>query len=600
MKSDLKSTARITPPHTIALLLISLLSVYLASPLLFTANLNARLVFAFDSDEAHHIQLLQQALNGTGFDFNFHGYGHLFFNLTLLALKALSYFTHIDQQIIIITLRSASLVSGIACIWATFYLALYLAGPTFAILSALLLAIIPLEFIYYMGVSHPDVLQVLFVQLSLIACCRYSRINSLSNIIQAACFAGLAFATKYSGIFLLVLICALLCLKLTPRQQSKITLNLLITLRVILFLTGTLLLCISYYITPELVVQLTKAKDQLQATELAVFNKIHLLAYIFGVLCNTLACIPQLWRFLLNSKYFSALLYQVLIVISTFWASVILASPYSFKNFRILKGMLAESLHVNFGHSFKAQTPLSEWFSILASNQLLGSSCFIIFTLGFTVTIFDLIKTKDFLKSPISILHCWVILYLGYMLLNVRYREARYLFVILPSIFILASYYCLQISKCKFKLSGALVILLCGILLYHGNLALRQRQDFKQREKNYPAILIAKQLDSEFPENFKVAYDTAVYVPDKFKNAYFEWRWTTQRFLEIQPDIFILNKHQRAQYLDSEQRNNFYWGPELFTSIADFYWQLQNAKLEMYKHTSLGQFEVYVKQSPSQ
>jgi hypothetical protein len=194
------------------LLLIALVMVYFAWfawPLVWTASENIRLVSVFSSDEELFLQRLKDAISqhtlkielSTGIY-----YEGLYFNVALLPLFLLGCFTQVSEQRIIIVLRLVTIVFAIATIAAAFLLTRRYFGRLAAWLVALLLSILPLEFLHWSVTAHPDIPQVFFVVLGVYFCCRLAEEEHWRWLIWASASAGLAFASKYAGMFLLPVI----------------------------------------------------------------------------------------------------------------------------------------------------------------------------------------------------------------------------------------------------------------------------------------------------------------------------------------------------------------------------------------------------------
>jgi 4-amino-4-deoxy-L-arabinose transferase-like glycosyltransferase len=191
------------------ILLIVLTSAYfawLAFPLVLSASENLRIVSVFIYDEAWHLELIKKAIENRTFRLHFFGYGHLFFNITIVPLMLLSFFCQITEQQIIVMLRLVSTFFAVGTILITFILAQRYFGRFSAWLSALILAIVPLHFIKLSLISHPDTAQLFFLVLGIYFCCRMIEEVSWKWLFFASGSAGLAFACKYSGIFLLPII----------------------------------------------------------------------------------------------------------------------------------------------------------------------------------------------------------------------------------------------------------------------------------------------------------------------------------------------------------------------------------------------------------
>ena len=90
-------------------------------------------------------------------------------------------------------------------LWMTYRIGHRVFNPVAASIACVLLAVTP-DFLRWSLESHPDFPQLFWVLCALLACCRLANEFRLRWILLASLFAGLAFGTKYIGIFLLPVI----------------------------------------------------------------------------------------------------------------------------------------------------------------------------------------------------------------------------------------------------------------------------------------------------------------------------------------------------------------------------------------------------------
>jgi len=182
---------------------------------------NIEQIQVFNLDEgAGTWQLKQNVLNRDFEPRGFYNYGYLYLNLTHLFVKVaggLGYDSS-DEQFLCICLRLASLISWLFLgIW-TFLSCRNLKMRTyFSLLAAASIMLLPKVFEYAQFV-HPDLLQMNLIAMGIFFLSRPQ--TRLLDISFSCLIFGLAFGTKYSGVFLLPLPFLMLLHQLRKGQMS--------------------------------------------------------------------------------------------------------------------------------------------------------------------------------------------------------------------------------------------------------------------------------------------------------------------------------------------------------------------------------------------
>lgn len=186
-----------------ALMRVDFVVITISTLIVLTYGLESlNLMQVFDSDEhrivsmvLHHLQVGN--LNPDGY-FN---YGHLYESIGFAGLKFFSHFDwNVDIRLIGTWLRLLSLGFGALTCLMTYRLALTLGlARPLAVLSVLLLFTMP-DFVFYLRTIHPDTLQTFLMVASMVVAT--SR-HTFRAALLSAMLAGLAFGTKYSGVFIL-------------------------------------------------------------------------------------------------------------------------------------------------------------------------------------------------------------------------------------------------------------------------------------------------------------------------------------------------------------------------------------------------------------
>jgi len=157
---------------------------------------------AYSSDEANSAnQILNLYAVGLGTAPSFF-YGGGFFYPPAVFLHVIGFFTHVDQHTVILTLRAFCTAAGLGCICLTYLLGLMAVGPLVGLLGALFLASTP-GMLRWAVEGHPDLPQLFWTLVALVCCIRMLSDSRRRWPLLVGGAAGLAFGTKYGGLFLM-------------------------------------------------------------------------------------------------------------------------------------------------------------------------------------------------------------------------------------------------------------------------------------------------------------------------------------------------------------------------------------------------------------
>ena len=185
--------------------LCGLLYIAFTLPLLSVAADDLRMAGVYSLDEFGAATVVRHLYRGETLDPGTYKYGGLFYYLPMVALKFLGALGDVSERMIVVTLRGFCTLAGLGCLWMTYRIGLRVFNPVAASIACVLLAVAP-AFLRWSVESHPDLPQLFWVLCALLACCRLANEFRLRWILLASLFAGLAFGTKYIGIFLLPVI----------------------------------------------------------------------------------------------------------------------------------------------------------------------------------------------------------------------------------------------------------------------------------------------------------------------------------------------------------------------------------------------------------
>lgn len=184
--------------------LAAILVVYLgfSATLIPIATDDIRLADVFSVDESGAAVEIRHYYTTGRVDRASFKYGSLFYYLPLAAISFYGVLGTVTDQVILIVLRSFGAMAGASCIVLIYGMARRLYDERAAAVACLIVATAPV-FLRWSVESHPDLPQLLCVCAFMWVLIGLSERTGLRSACLAALYAGLAFNTKYVGIFLM-------------------------------------------------------------------------------------------------------------------------------------------------------------------------------------------------------------------------------------------------------------------------------------------------------------------------------------------------------------------------------------------------------------
>ena len=177
-----------------------------ALPLIPVAADDIRMADVFSVDEAGAAAVVRHLYRAGTLQLLGFSYGGLFYYVPLAALKVWGGLGGtVSDHVVIVAMRAICAIAGMGCVWLTCRIGCLVFGRFAGVTGAILLMVTP-TFLRWSVESHPDLPQLFWVLLALYGCCRLCGGFSRKWVVLASTSAGLAFGTKYSGIFLLPVI----------------------------------------------------------------------------------------------------------------------------------------------------------------------------------------------------------------------------------------------------------------------------------------------------------------------------------------------------------------------------------------------------------
>ncbi len=531
------------------------------------------------------MELIRLALERKSFALDFHGYGHLYFNIVLIPLSLIQLIAPVSDEMIIVALRLVSMSALLLTVLATFFLARRFIDRVAAPFAAALVACVPLSLLDISASSHPDSLQLLLVMLSLYSCCEYLESRTMGPLMKAALWAGLSFSAKYSGLFLVPIIASLLPLRGGTQGYSERVALPEWLFRAVLGLGGVLAIVIAGGFTPEFVHTHFNPNFALNASQLKVLRLARQGVAVIGAVSLLLSILPWIWSVLRKKREFLVMATEYCMLGAAFLLAFAATSPYLLADLRVVKGLLAEARHVSYGHAFAAEGSALEWLRIMGSGEALGFAVTALFGLTLLAGIVALVRTRRLVWEPHVILWTWTLFYLSYLFIRVNYREPRYLLPIVPVVLILVSS---QAVRWRRRLPGAgrsiygrvasvVLIISFGTVVAGGMSRARSFRENRVREAvESREVAGGNWLAANYGPETRIAHDPYCYVPPTFEDVRRSWFWTISDRDRFGPELIVVHGQMSSRFSDPLKAMTFYHGASKYREIQSYYSALTN------------------------
>ena len=166
-----------------------------------------RMVSVFSLDESAAAQVIQRLYRTVSLDVPSFKYGGGFYYPVLAAAVLWDVVGSVSDRFIVIAMRAFGTLAGVGCLWLTYRLGRSVFGHATGVLGTILLAMTP-TFLRWSVEGHPDLPQLFWILCCLHCCLVLCQALRFKYVLLASLFAGLAFGTKYAGVFLLPVIAA--------------------------------------------------------------------------------------------------------------------------------------------------------------------------------------------------------------------------------------------------------------------------------------------------------------------------------------------------------------------------------------------------------
>ena len=191
-----------------------------------------------------------------------------------------------------------------------------------------------------------------------------------------------------------------------------------------------------------------------------------------------------------------------------------------------------------------------------------------------------------------KVLAIWNIGLLIYFVWQVKFVEARYILMLIPSMIILAVVLGVSLWKKASKSSlskkyqlllQAFILLILAFVSFNG---IREWRDWsnqhRNREHTNESILAGNWLEENAQKDLSIYCDLTCYIPDSFSKIVREKQVRLSKISELQTDIIVMTNSRYYQFWDSSRIDNFLLEKEKFWDIHYFYHAFQDSVYQNY------------------
>ena len=520
-------------------------------PLLSFAASNHRLVEAFSPDEAMQLNLLHGAVARDSFALDFGPYGHLGFNLILLILRVIP---ATDAHILYVGRGLGVFFAGATAL-LTFVWANRAYGSTAAWIA---FTVVLVNQTLYLETAeiNPDLVQLFFLMLALAFVVKLAEESRPMWLMLASIAAGLAFASKYSGLFVLPV--ATLVLMRRPLAIERPD------LKVMILRTGVAVCAIVLLASTQLSAEwiaLHLASDGHVDSPIAG-RIIALFAWSVGaggVVAFLLAAARRPWSWLRRSNHALAVVWFTAVMAAVFVATFVVASPYSLWRAAFVKGILGEVAYA---------VPLSVPSVVSVVRGIAVAIGWPAFC-AMVATVVWLLSTAQRRPSRVTaadfVLIAWGAIYTLVLIAPVHEIYADYALPLVPPAAMLAgrgagalTRWLGTIAGRPWLTTGALCLVVVSAELPLARKLIEQRSRYLARDVSSDQVQVANWLECRADASARIAYDHFVYVPPAFTAATVTWGGTRRWLSSLDPDIVIVNR-STADFASEQAENAEYY-----------------------------------------
>jgi 4-amino-4-deoxy-L-arabinose transferase-like glycosyltransferase len=513
-----------------------------------------RLLEAFSIDELIQLNLLHNAASAHSFALHFGPYGHFVFNLMLIVVRLLP--GAVTDARILLAGRAINLLFGAGTAILTFAWSRRVYGTPAAWIA---FSLVLVNATLYMGIAQvqPDIVQLFFLMAALAFTARLVDQPERRWLLLASAAAGLAFACKYSGLFVLPIIAIGVARR--PVAIGRPAANIAV-LRASLLLCGALAVALSFVFDPAwIAAHLTEDGRIDLPLAASALSLLRMTTRGGGGLAMLLSVVPWSWGRLRRWPHGLAVMWSWYLTLVTFGAAFVVSSPYSLRKAAFIKGILGEAM---FAVPASAETQVA---ALRGMGLVVGWPAAVVALL--TVAVLSWRARSPFRMATVDgVLVAWSVIYVIVLLLPAHEIYLDYALPLVPPVAMLAGRgagalfqrWSDRALSLRMPAAAALAVI---VLLAEAPLVARLLEERgRQRRRTTDSVqaYVATWLQCRAPASTSIAYDYFVYVPSTFPHAFVTWGGTVDWLASINPDLVVVEV-ATAGYAGEQPEHRLYY-----------------------------------------
>lgn len=567
--------------HLLSLIILGSVILWWAVPGLFAGAHNLNMIRHFSQDEAYIVEWASNIYTRLVIPWDQYGaYPFLFYYLAGIFLVPYTILKGIDPSVIAAGFKILSLSSFLLTVILTYYLGVRVFKSWLVGFLASLLLILTREELLWTLHSRPHLLANLLILGGLYCCIRFAEAHEKKYFRGALFFAAAAFATDFTGVFVLPIVWFLDLEYKYSRERGQLAAFLkskktvIFAAALFFILLGTLAPIYANYLTTvyrlptgKLIADYPAVASQVIKISLLIGGGLVFLGVLWWsstlmVLKRNLAAgkkkrqnkmnLSELPLLLSGGIGSGVMMFALFILIFLCLNPSIIFYPTSYV---AQAGYLVLGSSMGWPGATKIIEPnIFTWIPVITSSTLLGiggAVLFLLYLLWEGVAFSHNWRADRPATTARLVLLSYTLLFLGLNFFFMNIRKPHYLLSVLPAIYLVMASAVDKVIRADWSkaIKGAAILLVIGLLLFNSYERfpewVKTRNLLKSKNED-TGVYVGAWLERNFDAKTKIWLDSNVfYVPPKFTDVV-SMRWydkieaSIPNIIRFDPDVLVI------------------------------------------------------------